>query len=116
MLDLGPGLALSLHEQRKDSDFTANPNAVLVENLVIGEKADRLGADLAPHARFFEGLASGRFRRSQAFYRPALWDDPALRLSRGDEENFEFRVTRKPIGQRARLRGPRASPPDCVAR
>jgi hypothetical protein len=47
-----------------------------------------LRSDDAPHTRFLISLAGGRLHRLQSFDRPALGNDPTLRLSRGDEEDF----------------------------
>ena len=89
LFNLRPGFALMLHQQRKHADFTIYPNPVPVEHLVIGKKADRLSSDPASHARLFESLPRRRLCRLQSFYRPALRNDPLLRLPRGDEEDFQ---------------------------
>jgi len=61
LLDLGPDLALSLDQQRIDFDHTVDLDAVLVEELVVGEDADRFRSDLAPDARSLKGFPRGRF-------------------------------------------------------
>ena len=86
LLDLRPGFALTLDEQRKRPDLAVYANAIPVEHLFIAKKADRLGSNSSPYAGLLEGLAGGGLGRPQALYRPALWNDPLPRLPRGDEE------------------------------
>ena len=108
LLDLRPGFALSLDEQRKHPDLATDPNAIRVERLVIGEEANRLSPDPAPHARLFESLPRRRLGRPQSFDRPALGNDPLSRLARGDEEELQRRVGRETIRKRAILQSDRA--------
>jgi hypothetical protein len=103
LFNLRPGFALTLDEQWKHPDLAADLNAVPVEHLVIGKKPDRLSPDPTPHARLFESLPRRRLRWPQSFYRPALGNDPLLRLPRGDEEDFQCCVGREPIRKSAVL-------------
>ena len=100
MLDLRPVLALSLDQQRIDFDLTVDLDAVLVEELIVGEDADRYLSDLAPDARSLEGFPRGRIWRLQSLDRPAFRNDPASGPPSGDEEDFERRGWRESIGKR----------------
>src|ERR1700734_2016755 len=47
LLELRPGLALPLDQQWEDPDLAGRLHARLVERLLVGEKTQRFGADLA---------------------------------------------------------------------
>jgi len=75
LLELGPELALSCHEQGKDLDLASDANAISIEELLVGEKAERFRTDFSSDPSFLEGLACCRSRRPQAFDRPAFRND-----------------------------------------
>jgi hypothetical protein len=99
LFELRPSLALSFHEQREDFDLATHLDAMLVEQLVILEEADRFCPNPPSDAGFFKGFARGRFCRPQALDRPTFRNDPAFGTPRGDKEDFERGVWREPIGK-----------------
>ncbi len=103
LFEFGPGLALSFHEQRKNFDLATHLDAALVEQLVVSEEADRFRPNLPSDAGFLKGFARGRFCRPQPLDRPTLRNDPAFGTPRGDKEDFQRRVGREPVGERAVL-------------
>jgi hypothetical protein len=92
LFKLGPGFALSFHEQGKDLDLAADRDALLSEQLLVVEEADGFRPDLPSDTRFLEGFARGRFRRSQPLYRPAFRNDPAFGSPGGYKQDFEPRL------------------------
>jgi hypothetical protein len=75
---------LAFDEQRKNFDLAFDVDVVLVDQLLINKKADRLRSDSSPDACFLKGFTRRRFRWFQPFDRPALRDDPAFSSARGD--------------------------------
>jgi hypothetical protein len=54
--------------------------------------ADRLVAETADHAGFFECLACGRLRRRASGHRPALRQDPTAPVSRRHQQHLDAAV------------------------
>ena len=111
LFELRPSRALSFHEQREDFDLATHLDAVLVEQLVVSEEADRFRPNLPSDAGFLKGFARGRFCRPQPLDRPTLRNDPAFGTPRGDKEDFQRRVGREPIGECAVLNAKRRLDP-----
>ena len=57
LLAFWPRFTLALGEQRKDFHLASDKHAILVESLVIGEKANRLLSDFSAYASFLKRLA-----------------------------------------------------------
>ena len=60
LIELGPALALSFHQQGKNLDLTFHRNTALVEQLIVIEDADRFRPGLSSNARLLEGFPRGR--------------------------------------------------------
>ena len=88
---------------RASTFATKSPIALLVQQLVVGEDADRFRPNLPSYASLLERFARGRFGRPQPLDRPALRNDPASGRPRGDEQDFERRGGREFVGERGVL-------------
>src|SRR5215204_3567476 len=99
---LGPYLGLLAHLQREDLDL-AGDGGLRLQPLVVDEASDRPLADLSAHASLLEGLALCRHVPLAVLHRPALRDDPALGLARGDEHHLDAAVVDHLVGQRTDL-------------
>jgi hypothetical protein len=80
---------VTFDEQRKNFDLAFDADLVLVDQLLIGKKAEGLRSNSAPDARFLIGFARRRLCRFKPLDRPALGDDPAFGSARGDEKDFQ---------------------------
>jgi hypothetical protein len=95
---LRPFFGLTLHLERKYLDI-ADDEATVFKTLLVDKGPDRAAANRSDDAGLLEGFARGGTMRCFALLRPALRDDPALRITGGDEHDLSARTAAQSVGQ-----------------
>ena len=103
LMRLGPGAHLDQHLQRIDRHHALAHPAVL-HPLGVTEDADGLAVDVALDAGLLHRLLGGGLGIGLADHPPALGDDPAAGLARGDHQDAPLAVLQPP-GQGRHLAG-----------
>src|SRR5436309_876107 len=75
-------------------------------------RSPRAGENASPHASLFPSLGCGRLVAGHFRPGPALGNNPAARLTRGDEEHLELAVVLAPDWNCCNLIRVRHSPPE----
>ena len=103
VLLLRPPLELTLHQQREHPHLAWHGATFIIHDLFIDEGPDGFARNRPADASLLVRLACGCLGRVHTFHRPALWDDPASRRPRRDEQYLQRALFGESIRQRTVL-------------